>query len=425
MSLQHMAEQALALMQAQGFDAARADASHSETSELNFANNEPSLLRSTRSHKLVLTGLVDQRLASTEISALSADDLKRSVAALFADARAAPQDPANAITAGQRVRISQGPTEADEAVLADKVAELLAFRQAHTPTMMLEEGYASHTRVQSHTLSSGGSDLACDIGWYSLAAMGTAREGTRTSSFNHAEGSAHDLRQRPAHEWFGIEPLLRDTPRQVDAEPISAKFVGDVVLSPQAVGSLVGWLLGQVADLPLIAGTSLYRDRVGEAVASPLLNLASRFDAPGVAALSADGFAAAPVQLLQAGRLACLTPSLYASRKTGLPHVPVAASGWELAAGSTPLAELLAGVQQGALVGRLSMGAPASNGNFSGVIKNSFRLEGGVVGGALREVMISGNVAQMLREVIAVSRERIDTGNHCYPWLRIGGLHFS
>jgi PmbA protein len=68
---------------------------------------------------------------------------------------------------------------------------------------------------------------------------------------------------------------------------------------------------------------------------------------------------------------------------------------------------------------------PAANGDFSGVIKNSFLIEGGQVGPALSEVMIAGNIARMLRDVAAVSRERIDTGDLCLPWLRIGGLHFS
>ncbi|WP_395702829.1 metallopeptidase TldD-related protein [Aquabacterium sp.] len=424
-ALQAVAAQALDLMRAQGFDAARADASQTETTELNVAHNEPSLLRSLRTHKLVLTGLVDQRLASTELSDWSPEALKDTVAALHTTALAAPQDEAQAITAGQQLRITQGPLQADEAVLADKVAELLAFRQRETPTMMVEEGMAAHSRLRQHTLSSGGSNLACDIGWYGLAVFGSAREGQRTSSFNFAEGRAHDLRGAPAQAWFGIESLLRDTPRQLDAAPIGEKFVGDVVLSPRAVGSLLGWLQEQIGDLQLIAGTSLYRQHVGEVVASPLLSLRSRFDAPSVAAVSADGFAAAPVQVLQQGRLLCLTPSLYASRKTGLPQVPVAAGGWEIEAGATPLAELLAGVPRGALVDRLSMGNPASNGDFSGVIKNSFRIDGGQVGQALREVMITGNVAQMLRAVNAVSRERVDTGSTCLPWLRVPGLHFS
>ena len=71
------------------------------------------------------------------------------------------------------------------------------------------------------------------------------------------------------------------------------------------------------------------------------------------------------------------------------------------------------------------MGNPASNGDFSGVIKNSFEIENGAISGALSETMISGNVAQMLRDVIGVSRERLDSGALVLPSLLIGGLHFS
>ena len=71
------------------------------------------------------------------------------------------------------------------------------------------------------------------------------------------------------------------------------------------------------------------------------------------------------------------------------------------------------------------MGRPASNGDFSGVIKNSFLIENGQRGHALAETMISGNVAQMLRDVQAASSERIDTGAWVLPWLLVPGLHFS
>jgi PmbA protein len=71
------------------------------------------------------------------------------------------------------------------------------------------------------------------------------------------------------------------------------------------------------------------------------------------------------------------------------------------------------------------MGNPAPNGDFSGVIKNSFLIEEGEMGAALSEVMVSGNMARMLLDVLAVSRERIDTGDQVLPWLRIGNLNFS
>ena len=144
-----------------------------------------------------------------------------------------------------------------------------------------------------------------------------------------------------------------------------------------------------------------------------------------IAAVSADAFLTPPVRILDRGTLLTLTPSLYGSLKTGLPHVPVAPGGWELHPGITPRAQVVGGVARGALVGRLSMGNPAANGDFSGLIKNSFAIEGGRVDAALAETMIAGNIAQMLRDVVAVSRERIDTGVLVLPWLRVANLHFS
>ncbi len=423
--LQDAAEQALALMRAQGFEQAQVSASSSRMEELNVAHNHASLLRSTETQKIALLGLIDGRKASTELSDFSAEGLRERISALFADASGAPQDPANAVSDGQQARIVQGPQQGEAGLLADKMAELLAFRERETPLMMLDEGFASYTLAQSHTLTSAGSDLSCQLGWYSLSAFGTAREGKQSSSFNYAGGNTHDLRAMPAADFFGIGEMLRDTSRQIHPQPIAGKFVGEVLLTPDAVSDLLNWLQGQLSDMQLISGSSLYRHQLGQMIASPLLSLRSRFDAPGVAAISPDAFTTPALEVLHEGRLLSLTPSLYASRKTGLAHVPVAAAGWELVAGETARAQLLAAMPRGAVVGRLSMGNPAPNGDFSGVIKNSFSVQDGVLGPALSEVMIAGNIAQMLKDVLGVSRERLDTGALLLPWLRIGGLHFS
>jgi PmbA protein len=412
-------------MRRQGFEHAQVSASASTLTELNVNHNEPSLMRSSEQHKLALLGIVDGRKASTELGDLADDAMRGRIESLFIEAKAAPRDEANAVSTDQRADIVQGPQAADEALLTDKVRELLTFRATETPKMMIDEAFAAHTHVRAYALTSSGSQLACSLGWYAMSVFGTAREGQRSSSFNYTDGSTHDLGAAPASELFGIGPMMRDTERQIDTEQIAAKFVGDVVLSPHAVADLMQWLHGQIGDVQLIAGSSLYRDQVGERIASPSLTLRSRFDAPGVAAISADAFATPPVHILCEGRLATLTPSLYGSRKTGLAHVPVAAGGWELAAGASPLDQVIAGVSRGALVGSLSMGNPAANGDFSGVIKNSFLIESGDIGPALSEVMIAGNVAQMLRDVTAVSRERLDRGLWLLPWLRVAGLSFS
>ncbi len=425
LNLQDTAAQALGQMRAAGFDHAQVTALYHRLDELNVAHNEPSLLRSTDSAKLMLLGIVDGRMASTEVSELADEAVRERITGLFNDAQAAPRDEANAVSNNQKARLVQGPQEADRDVLAGKVSELLAFREKETPRMMIDEGDAKHQLRRWHTLTTGGSDLSASVGYYSIGAFGTARDGKKSSSFNYCGGDANDLTQRPAEEYFGIAQMLRDTQRQIETRPLGDKFVGDVVLTPNAVADLLGWLHGQLGDMQLIAGSSLYKDSVGQLVASSLFTLRSRFDAPGVAALSSDGFTTPAVTVVREGRLLTLTPSLYGSRKTSLPHVPVATGGWEIAPGTTPLAEMVGGVRRGALVGRLSMGMPAANGNFSGVIKNSFAIEGGELGAALSEAMITGNMAQMLLDIVGVSREVIDSGSLSLPWLRIVNLNFS
>jgi len=422
--LSAVAEQALQQMLAQGFDQAQVSASHTAQDELNVNHNEPSLLRSTENIKLALLGIVQGRMASTELADWRPEAVQARIAALLQDARTAPQDEANAVSSSQQARIVQGPQQPDLDLLADKVRELLAFRERETPKMHIDEGAARHVLQRWHTLTSGGSSLSCSLGWYGIEVAGTARDGKQSSSFNYTGGAADELASRPAAEYFGIGEMLRDTEQQIHTRPLGGKFIGEAVFTPHALADLLGWLLGQLSDTQLIAGSSLYRERVGQAIASPLLTLKSRFEAPGVAPLSADAFRTPPVQIVSAGTLKMLTPSLYGSRKTGLPHVPVA-GGWEVAAGDTPRAQLTEGLSRGAIVGRLSMGNPAPNGDFSAVIKNSFAVENGTVGHAISEVMIAGNMAQMLQAIGAVSRERLDTGSLLLPWVRIGGLHFS
>lgn len=422
--LRDQAERVLGWLRDRGFDQAQVSAGSHRQCELNVAHDEASLMRSTEQSRLSLLGILDGRRASTELGSFEPEAVQRALAELLDAARAAPQDEANLVSTGQQARISQGPLQAEPAALAETMAGLLEFRARETPRFSIEEGVSAHHLSEGCTLTTGGSDLSWRAGWISLSAFGTAREGGRASSFNVAGGDAHSLQGLPAEACFGIGEMMRDTSHQIDTQPLGAKFVGEVILTPAAVGDLLDWFLGQLGDAQLIAGSSLYRQRVGEAIAAGSLSLRSRFQAPGVVPVSADACQVSQVEVLSQGRLLTLLPSLYGSRKTGLPHVP-SVYGWEIPAGQESRSELVAQVPRGAIVGRLSMGVPAANGDFSGVIKNSFRIEGGAVGPALSEAMISGNMAQMLKDVLGVSRERLDTGATVLPWLRIGGLHFS
>ncbi len=71
------------------------------------------------------------------------------------------------------------------------------------------------------------------------------------------------------------------------------------------------------------------------------------------------------------------------------------------------------------------MGSPRAKSDFSGVIKNSFKIENSESGPALSETMISGNMAEMLKDINGISIEPLALGSEDFPWIRIPNLHFS
>jgi len=424
MKINSIAETALSQMLSAGFDEVQVTASITEQDELNIAHNEASLLRSTEDYSLSLLGIVDGRKATTAVTDLESDAVAESIKQLYERAQLAPQDDANRVSADQTGHFEQGPLQCDLSLLTAKVKELLEYRQNETPLMNIDEGGGSHARSQEVLLTSRGSRITSDIGCYEMMVMGTATEGDQSSSFNYTGGTTNHLSGTHAAELFGIGTLLEETQRQIHTRSFEDKFQGSIILAPTAVMDLLDWLLGQIGDGALISNSSLFADQVGNVIASPELSIRSRFDGPGRAAYTADGFVAPPLGLVQAGKLTTLTPSYYGSRKTGINHRPCA-SGWMIDPGETALADMISDIKKGAMVNRLSMGSPGPNGDFSGVIKNSFMIENGQLTDALSETMIAGNMAVMLRDISRISSEHLDLGSQDFPWLTIDNLHFS
>jgi PmbA protein len=94
----------------------------------------------------------------------------------------------------------------------------------------------------------------------------------------------------------------------------------------------------------------------------------------------------------------------------------------EVAAGTTPAAELAAGSDPVVWVGRFSGSTNGVTGDFSGVVKNGF-LIGNRERRPIRETMIAGNLFEALRNIEAISAERrLLGGSALLPSMRIGGI---
>jgi PmbA protein len=429
--VQRMLEKGFA--QAQVFD------TESVLTEVNIDNNAPSLLRSTVARKLSLHGIQSDvasgknRKVSGECSDLSDAGIDRVIDGLLDSCASAPFSEAYAVSSGQQANFSQGPLKPNMKAMTQAAASLLAWRAKKVPMVKIGGGTTFHKLEQRSVASSQGTQVLARMGYFGASAFANASDATRSSSFNMAEGACHQFNTSALFNQFAIADVLSALPQQMETTRLTKNFCGDVILSTQAVQDLVSWLVGQLSDGALLGGTSTLIQSLNESIASPLFTLKSRFDAPSVLALSAEGFLCNPVTVVKKGVLQTLLPSDYASRKLGLARVSIPASpgmfgqphGWEIAAGKQSTKALIQAVKQGALVGRLSMGAPASNGDFSGVIKNSFLIKDGKVQQSLSETMVAGNMREMLKNIVGISKERVDTGAFLLPKLHISGLNFS
>jgi PmbA protein len=114
--------------------------------------------------------------------------------------------------------------------------------------------------------------------------------------------------------------------------------------------------------------------------------------------------------------------SLYTANKTGLPRAKNSDCCFIVKPGDKPLKEIISGIREGLIVGRFSGGEPGTGGDFSGVAKNSFLVRDGAIIKAVSETMISGNLADLLNSVKAISSETACDGMSALPWIAFGGV---
>ncbi len=216
-------------------------------------------------------------------------------------------------------------------------------------------------------------------------------------------------------------------------------FLGSVLLSPESVNSfVVSNLLTLMNAATIRKGKSLLKDRLGEVVASPLLSITDDATLPNRVTSSAFDREGVPKQrlpLIEEGvfqsvfynhfeaTVAEITTGSTGHAAGSVATVPsVGCNALEIAAGSTPLKDLLAAETPCILVERFSGSVNPVTGAFSGVVKGGYLLENGErrpVG----ETLIAGELLDLVQSIQAVSIERQDVfGRALTPWLLCDGI---
>lgn len=399
-----------------------------EKREFNVDGGLFSLLRTTIDNRLDLTLIKDQRRGKVLINEFSEKAADIAVGDCLASAGSAEADPAWQLYPGTQTSFTLGAPRGDMDLLFERSRELLDSIKRDYPKVMVEQMIVEHESASGIYLNSLGARYETNEGSYAVSLMFSGHDGEKTSSFNGA-GLRTDSLDTPLIELGALRQLLSDAEKQIDTIPTDGKFTGPVVFTPDCAGSMIYELLGNyLTDGVILDGTSRWKDKLGQMVADPCLTVSASPLHPAIVCgerYTADGRLSQDYDIIKDGRLNAFVLSSFVANKLGLQAAPNASFSLIIPAGETPVEEIIAGIDKGLLVSRFSGGSPASNGDFSGVAKNSFLIENGKVGPAVSETMISGNLAGMFEKLRGLSKERVQDGSSLIPYIAVDGITIS
>jgi PmbA protein len=410
-----------------GADAAQVTAVDVDRFEIDFSERKVDLLRSTANETTTILVLRGGKRGSATLNGRNEEAVEAALHSALMAAEAGLADPANAVADAPSLPPRRHGAEApDRDAMIATVLTYVGELNARYPLI--------RTRNSTYTFFAKDTAFANSLGvrqqqrraWYQFGAMFSAKDGARATSFNYSGAASYAPFERLLAVGT-VGRLIEETLRSFDARPVPEKFVGDVILTPDCVYHLMFVLARALGGYELLAGTSPYRDKAGEPIASPLFSLLNRplaADFPEGSDFDGFGIPTADIDIVKNGRLENFLVGFFIARKLGLPQT---AGVWNLFVppGDRSLDDIVADTERGIILSRFSGGNPNSNLEFSGVAKNSFYIEGGEIRHALSETMVTGNLQDLLRNIRAVSREQVNFGDHAYPYLAASGVTIS
>ena len=428
MTNKDIALETLAQIGKAGFSDASARVIAEEFHELQAENGAINLMRTNFETDVGITGIKDQKKASLSVNKTDDDTLSKTVANLSGMARGASPDDAYGIAEKQPVEtFDAGPVEPDYDRMYDRIVEVQDYAKHEYPDLNIGSVAITFGNRRSVYVNSNDVQFESRRGVYRVSTMFTSKRGKQTSSMNYFNYSAYDL-DTPVQDMVNADALMRQSTEQIDTSNIPGKFSGDMIITPNALGSFVGFLTGKISDGALISGTSVYKDKLGESVTSDKLNLRACPVAEGVSSgywVTGDGYKAENSTIVEDGVLKSYLLGLYGANKTGLPRAMNAGGCYQIDEGETDLEALIGGVEQGILIGRFSGGNPNDRGDFSGIAKNSYYVKDGKIQFPIKETTVSGNMVSLLNSIKAVSKERLNFGGSVLPWVLTDGVTAS
>ena len=428
--MKELAREILAEAKAKGAEYAQCSVSESEKKEFNVDGGRFSLMRTLFNRYVTITLLKGQRKGTVQINKFDSAAVKNAVSDAIAAAESGQADEAwEYANEPVEKEFVEGAPECDTDKLFMRTKELLENIREKHPTILMEQMITEHNSSTEVFMNTNDVNYVTRSGAYTFQLMYSAHEGEKSTSFYGSDITLKTL-DKPVLECGMIDWEISMIEKQLDPISLEGKFSGPVVLAPMALLEIVlGTIMHNfVGDACMIEGTSIWKDKLGEQVADPRFNMSFepyRDDVVIRNRHTAEGYATENFDLIRDGKLNSFCLSQYAANKTGKKRSGNGGSNLHVAAGDKTMEEIISGIEKGLLVMRFSGGQPAASGEFSGVAKNSFLVEGGKITAAISETMISGNVTDMLVNIRDISKDIANDGSNSLPFIAFDGITIS
>ncbi len=403
--------------------------SESEKQELNTEKADFKLFRTIFDSGVSVTVILDGKKGSASGNDLSDEGLNKVVSDALLSAASSVADEANVIAEAQEPEtFSSGCREADMPRFYDSLAAMTDTIARDYPRVNLMTLIGDHTRYHVYYVNSNGTRFENQNGLYHVTIEMSGSDGEKNTGLDYTGFCTRDL-DTPLISQGSMKQHLEATEASLNSVSLPGKFEGTVIFTPDCLGQFAymlasNYIMGGV----IMNGTSQWLEKIGRQVASEKITVSLKAEDSRFADLqpfTGDGYKAENVTVIDHGVLNCFLLNLYAAKKTGRPVTKNSSFALVIENGETALQDMIASVDRGLIVGGFSGGEPGANGEFSGVAKNSFYVENGRIMGAVTETMINGNLEQVFKNVIAVSKEQVCDGSSVLPWLACSGIVIS
>lgn len=400
-----------------------------ETREITLENGEFTLFRTLFDNDVEIEVIKDHKIGKTSINKFDEMAIKNALDTAFVSAESGSADEAYDIAPKMEPAVFHiGVEEPDVDQLMQRAQEFVKDIKERYPKILIMQIILTHVKEHSLYRNSNGSQDETFSGYYSIVAEYAGNDGENSTGIGGCVAVTKNL-DTPFIELGNIDYNLKVAQDSLELTTVEGKFQGDVIFTPECMSQMLGYTVTNfIDDNVLIAGTSMWKDKLEQKVASDLFTLEYKpWDERIVSheVHTADGFRSEDFVVIKDGVLKSFGASLYGANKCNVERAKCSEYDFVVEPGDTELSEMIKSVKKGLIIGAISCGVPSANGEISGVAKNSFYVENGEIKGAVMETMVSFTLPEMLQNIVEISKEAPLDGTCVMPFIKVKNINIS